>query len=81
MGKHNAQTFVSGFLPNHDKFVNYDFFISCNTIYDVPKSRIINIFIQLSEATTRGVLYKKLFLKMSQNLQENTCIGASFLIK
>ena len=26
-----------------------------------------------SEAATRGVLWKKVFLKISQNLQENTC--------
>ena len=31
-------------------------------------------FIQVSKAIARGVLYKKMFLKLSQNLQENTCI-------
>ena len=34
-----------------------------------------------SEAATRGVLYKKVFLKISQNSQENTCARVSFLIK
>ena len=34
-----------------------------------------------SEAVTRGVLCKKVFLKVSQNLQENTCTRVSFLKK
>ena len=33
------------------------------------------------EVATRGVLWKKLFLKISQNSQENTCTRVSFLIK
>ena len=33
------------------------------------------------EASTRGVLYKKEFLKISQNSQENICARASFLIR
>ena len=44
-------------------------------------SQLTLVFIQVSEATTRDVLYKTLFLKMSQNLQEKTCIEVSFLIK
>ena len=32
------------------------------------------------EAATRGVLWKKLFLEISQNSQENTCARVSFLI-
>ena len=35
----------------------------------------------LSEAATRGVLWKKVFLKISQNSQENTCARVFFLIK
>ena len=31
--------------------------------------------------SSRGVLQEKLFLKISQNLQENTCARISFLIK
>ena len=27
------------------------------------------------------VFYKKMFLKISQNPKENTCVGVSFLIK
>ena len=34
-----------------------------------------------SEAATRDVLLKRVFLKMSQNSQENTCARVSFLIK
>ena len=33
------------------------------------------------EAATRGVLYKKVFLEISQNSQENTCARVYFLIK
>ena len=33
-----------------------------------------------SEATTRGVLWKKVFLEISQNSQEDTCARVSFLI-
>ena len=34
-----------------------------------------------AEAATGGVLYKKVFLKISINSQENTCARVSFLIK
>ena len=34
-----------------------------------------------SEAANRGVLWKKVFLEISQNSQENTCARVSFLIK
>ena len=34
-----------------------------------------------SEAATWGILWEKVFLKMSQNSQENTCAGFPFLIK
>ena len=32
----------------------------------------------LSEAATRGALLKKVFLKISQITQENTCVGVCF---
>ena len=35
----------------------------------------------LTEAATEGVLWKKMFLEILQNSQENTCARASFLIK
>ena len=36
---------------------------------------------QHSEATARGVFWKKMFLKFLQNSQESTCVRASFLIR
>ena len=33
------------------------------------------------EVATRGALCKKVFLEISQNSQENTCVRVSFLIK
>ena len=35
----------------------------------------------LPEAATRGVLWKKVFLEISQNSQESACARASFLVK
>ena len=35
----------------------------------------------ISEAATRGVLWKKVFLEISQNSQENTCPRVSFFNK
>ena len=35
----------------------------------------------MTEAATRGVLLKKVFLKILQHLQENTCATVSFLIR
>ena len=34
-----------------------------------------------TEAAAGGVLYKKMFLKISQNSQENTCSRVSFFNK
>ena len=34
-----------------------------------------------TEAATRAVLWKKVFLKISQNSQENSFVRVSFLIK
>ena len=39
------------------------------------------IIIFISEAAIRGVLWKKVFLEISLNSQENTCVKVSFLIK
>ena len=36
---------------------------------------------KLTEAATRGVLWKKVFLEISHNSRENTCARVSFLIK
>ena len=35
----------------------------------------------LSEAATGDVLWKNVFLKISQNWQENNCVRVSFLLK
>ena len=40
-----------------------------------------NLYYQYSEAATRVLLCKKVFLEISQNSQESTCARASFLIK
>ena len=37
--------------------------------------------VQLKEAVTRRCCLKKVFLKFSQNSQENTCVVICFLIK
>ena len=36
---------------------------------------------ELTEASTRGVLSEKMFLKILQNSQENACARVSFLVK
>ena len=41
----------------------------------------ISLSLHMTEAATRGVLLKKVFLEISQNSQENTCARVSFLIK
>ena len=38
-------------------------------------------FLKSAEVATGGVLYKKVFLEISQNSQENKCARVSFLIK
>ena len=38
-------------------------------------------YVQSTETATKGVLYKKVFLEISQNSQENTCARVFFLIK
>ena len=35
----------------------------------------------MTEAATKGVLHKKLFLKILQNSQENTCARVSYFNK
>ena len=39
------------------------------------------MFLSGAEAATWGVLWKKVFLEISQNSQENACARASFLTK
>ena len=40
---------------------------------------LITCMLSMNEAATRGVLLKKVFLKIAQNSQENTCARVSFL--
>ena len=50
-------------------------------------NRVLNLFVDgvlfslVSEAGTRWCSVRKLFLEISQNSQENTCVGVSFLMK
>ena len=46
--------------------------------YEIQKMEIFNGLPEL-EAATGGVLLRKVFLKFSQNSQENTCASVSFL--
>ena len=41
---------------------------------------IYNNFLHISKAATRGVLWKKVFIEILQNSQENICARVSFLI-
>ena len=41
----------------------------------------VSIFLKRTEAVARRCPVKKVFLEISQNSQENTCVRASFLIK
>ena len=41
----------------------------------------LKILLAFTEAATRGVLEKEVFLEISQNSQENTYVRVSFLIK
>ena len=49
----------------------------CSVVWS---SSLFNRF-QATEAVTGGVLWKKLFLEISQNSQENTCARVSFFRK
>ena len=51
--------------------------ISKNT-FDTEHLRTTAPAFSFSEAAARGVLWKKVFLKISQNLQENTCVLQNF---
>ena len=68
-----------------------NFFVSWKSNVSFLKYSIFQILIisikfesrnvMMTEATTGGVPIKKVFLKIAQNLQENTCARVSFLIK
>ena len=45
-----------------------------------PSSRYLDALSNSPKVAIRGVLWKKVFLKISPNSQENTCVRVSFLI-
>ena len=53
----------------------------CHSFNFVNMTFVVMVIFLLTEAAPRGVLKKKVFLEISQNLQENTCARVSFLIK
>ena len=58
------------------------FFIYTRDCTKLQTSHHIPIFyLSSSETATGGVLWKKVFLKISQNSQKNTCATVAFLIK
>ena len=61
-----------GVLKNFSKFLEKNLCL-CNFIKKETLTQ--------AEAATGGVLWKKVFLKISQNSQENPCARVSFLIK
>ena len=71
----NLCLWYSSFISTKYLWVVHGFHI---VIVSRSSSKIKNI---LLEAATRGVLWKKVFLKVSQNSQENTCARVFFLIK
>ena len=49
-------------------------------LHQMKNISLIIFHLLLTEAATRGVLYKKVFSEISQYSQENTCTRVSFLI-
>ena len=52
-----------------------------NKYFNYSEYALQRLYIEKLEVATRGVLWEKLFLEISQNSQENTCARVSFLIK
>ena len=52
-----------------------------NMLHDLNRNPSRDNFWCEWKAATRGVLWKKMFLEISQNSQESTCARVSFLIK
>ena len=69
-----------GFIKNFAKVTEKHLFRSI-VLNKVAGLMILFFIEQHSEAATRGVLCKKLFLEIWQNSQESTCARVSFLIK
>ena len=59
---------------NTDVFLNdLEFFTSKNLL----RLLVSKTSVEYSEAATRGLLYKKVLLKIPEILQENTCVGVN----
>ena len=63
--------FFTRYIPERD----------CNTFWEQLKVLTVYVLDVSSEAATRGVLCKKVFLEILKNSQENTFARVSFLIK
>ena len=71
-------------MTSQINFIRFYDVITRNSVFDlgfVTREFQISPFLHLTEAATVGVLWKKTFLEISQNTQENTCARVSFLIK
>ena len=61
---------------NTDVFLNdLEFFTSKNL--ELLRLLVSKTSVEYSEAATRGLLYKKVLLKIPEILQENTCVGVN----
>ena len=63
--------------PINIQFFFTDYTIITTTLAGNLETKISNHF-KHTEAAIRGVFSKKVFLKISQISQENTCVGVSF---
>ena len=71
---HKKDTRMGLFLSNQCLIVLFD-----HVLYDLLVS--LSITLNVWEAVVQRNSVKKVFLEISQNSQENTCVRASFLIK
>ena len=65
----NQATVISNVIPLEEAFV-----------YQMPSSIVARLLIYTKAVAQRCPL-KPVFLKISKNSQENTCVGVSFLMK
>ena len=66
--------------------INYGVYLTADEIFE-PFVEISNdltmnsvAYLKIQKQSSRGVVYKKVFLQISQNSQENTCAGVSSLM-
>ena len=63
------------------KQVRYRYDHKCVRVYDLKSSGRYTFFMNSTEAVAQRCSVKKLFLEISQNSYQNTCVRISFLIK